>query len=97
MPSSSEGRRRRKTIVKSRGDDEVAKARTELDAFRMTPTDWWYAVKYADALFAARRFKEALQAYEQALSMCPGECGTSTIEEGCRKRIAECRRRKSVR
>lgn len=95
MPSDEE-RSRRKTELRSLEDKAVAQAKRELDARLGQPTDWFYAAQYADALFRARRLGEALKAYRKALSLCPGECGTASIEEHCRRRIAQCRRRGSV-
>jgi tetratricopeptide (TPR) repeat protein len=96
MPSAEE-RLRRKTIVQALKDKEVAALKSKSDASRASSAGWWDAVQYADALYNARRFKEALQVYGQALSMCPGEFGTQGIEKRCEQRVAECRRRKSVR
>jgi tetratricopeptide (TPR) repeat protein len=77
-------------------DPEIAKARRRLekaqrnDAAGGLGTAWLYDVRYADALFEARRWDEAAEAYVQALRMSPGEAGTASIEGSCERRLAEC-------
>ncbi|OGR58695.1 MAG: hypothetical protein A2X36_14240 [Elusimicrobia bacterium GWA2_69_24] len=96
MPSAEE-RRRRKAIVQSLKDRKAAKAGIELEAAGGTSSEWLRAVDLADSLYDARRFVEALPAYQRALALCPGECGTRAIAEHCRRRNDECRRRKPAR
>jgi len=47
--------------------------------------------KRGDSLTAKREFREALGYYRAALSLCPGEAGTASIERTLEEKIRACK------
>jgi len=57
--------------------------------------DWLEEVlvheKQGDSLTAKREYREALGHYRAALSLCPGEAGTASIERTLEEKIRACK------
>ncbi len=98
MPTYEE-RKQRKQVLAQRFRDEILKARADLDRAESDDQGegtlsqtWWYAVKLADALYRARQYRDALEAYDRAIAINPEEAGTASILEDCRRQRQECLR-----
>lgn len=94
--TTPEEKKRRKQLLAQQVSDDILKARADLDRAESDSGEgslsqaWWYAVKLADAIYRARKYRDALEAYDRAIAMNPEEAGTASILEDCRRQRQEC-------